>query len=190
MKPQCLAICCILALGMACFARSNYAVLVEESPAGAGEIEPGAGVHTFNVNETVTLTTVAMPGWRFVYWLGDVSNATANRTMLAVDGPKIVIAVFQRDEYELPSGDMAVSSGPESLTRRTDSISSGGFSGGGRGGGGDDSPTPPIPPEPPPEPVPEPQTFIIMAIGAYISFRKRLLINRHHRHRGPGPRNP
>jgi hypothetical protein len=51
--------------------------------------------------------------------------------MLAVDGPKTVIAVFQRDEYELPSGDMAVSSGPESLTRRTDSISSGGFSGGG-----------------------------------------------------------
>jgi hypothetical protein len=47
---------------MACFAQSNYAVLVEESPVGAGEIEPGAGVHMFNVNETVTLTTVAMPG--------------------------------------------------------------------------------------------------------------------------------
>jgi hypothetical protein len=156
------------------FAQSGYAVLVEESPVGAGEIKPGIGIHTFNINEKVTLTTIARPGWRFVYWLGDVSDPTANRTMFSVDGPKIIIAVFKRDEYELPGDSMTASSGPESLTRRADSISSGGFSGGGGGGGGDNPPSPP--PEPPPEPVPEPQTLIIMAVGIYIGRRKGLLI--------------
>ena len=201
MKPLGLTICCILALGMACFARSNYAVLVEESPVGAGEIKPGPGVHTFSVNETVTLTTVAKAGWHFIYWLGDVSDPTANCTMLAVDGPKIVIAVFEWDKYELPGDSAAVSSGPENLIRRVDII---GGSGGGGGGGGksDDSatssPSPELPssppPEPSPEPVPEPHTLIIMAAGAYIGCKKRFFgiprINQHHRHRGPGPRNP
>jgi hypothetical protein len=174
---------------MACFAQSNYAVLVEGSPVGAGEIEPGIGVHTFNVNETVTLATTARPGWHFVYWLGDVSDPTTNQTILAVDGPKIVIAVFERDEYELLGDGTAISSGPESLTRRADSI---GGSGGGGGGGGrkDDSPTLPLLSEPPPEPVPEPYTLIIMATGTCISCRRRFLINRYHRHQGPGPRNP
>ncbi len=188
MKLWSLTICCILALGTACFARSNYAVLLEESPVGAGEIKPGIGVHTFNMNEVITLTTVPKRGWRFVYWMGDVSNPTANKTMLSVDGPKIIIAVFQRDAYELPGNDdMAVGAGTERLTRRIDSIGgSGGVSGGG-GGKRDDSPMPLLTPAtpllllPPPDTVPEPQTFIIMTVGIYMSFRKRLLINRHRR---------
>ena len=197
MKSLGLVICCIFALCAVCFAQINYAVLVEESPVGAGEIKPGAGVHTFRPNEIVTLTTVPKVGWHFVYWLGDVSDPTANRTMLAVDGPKIIIAVFERDEYELLDDGMAVSSGPESLTGRVDNIGGSGISGGGgsRGGGGSGgsiaSGDDPIP-----EPVPEPHTFIILAAGTYICRKKRFferchpLINRYHPHRGPGPRNP
>lgn len=177
-------ICFVFLFCVRVFAQSDYAVLIQENPVGAGEIKPGIGVHTFNVNEVVTLTTIARPGWRFVYWLGEVSDPTANRTMLAVDGPKIIIAVFQRDEYELPGGDkMAVSNGNEIRTRRYDSISSGGFSGSG-------GYTPPShPPKNPPEPVPEPATIIFM-IGAYITYRKKFFVDKHHRHRGPGPRNP
>ncbi|MGB8226428.1 MAG: hypothetical protein WCE45_06140, partial [Sedimentisphaerales bacterium] len=67
MKHRQIIICFILLLGIKGFAQSNYAVLMEESPVGAGEMKPGMGVHTFNVDETVTLTTIARPGWRFVY---------------------------------------------------------------------------------------------------------------------------
>ena len=131
-------------------------------------------MHTFGVNEMVTLTTVPKAGYHFVYWLGDVSDPTANRTMLAVDGPKIIIAVFERNEYEkLDSSSMPISSGPESLTGRVDDI------GGGLGGGlskPDDTnhhPNEPPSDNPPPVPVPEPATMLLLCIGA--SF---LAINR------------
>ena len=96
MKLRILATICFLGFIGSVFGQGDYAVLVQESPVGAGEIKPGIGVHTFSINETVTLTTVPKPGYRFVYWLGDVSNPTTNRTMLAVDGPKIIIAVFEQ----------------------------------------------------------------------------------------------
>jgi hypothetical protein len=177
MKSSFLIICYIFILSVVCFARSDYAVLVDQSPVGAGEIKPGIGVHTFNADETVTLTAIARPGWRFVYWLGDVRDPTVNRTMLAVDGPKIVIAVFARDEFELPAAGVAISVGPEGLTRRFDNINSG-------GGGGSNPPSPPPTPPPTPPPIPEPQTLILMATGIYIICWKRFLINRRHRHQG------
>jgi hypothetical protein len=174
MKFLRLTICFILVLGLKTLANSNYAVLVEESPVGAGEIKPGLGVHNFGVNETVTLTTVANPGWKFVYWLGDVSDPTANRTMTSVDGPKIIIAVFQRDEYAMPGNNSSspASQGPSVLTRRYDAI------GGGGGGGGGSGP-PSDPPTPPPTPpiVPEPQTLVLLITGICF-LRKKLLMKR------------
>ncbi len=183
MKHLRITICFIFLFCIRCFAQSDYAVLVQESPVGAGEIQPGIGIHTFYADEIVTLTTIARPGWKFVYWLGEVSDPTANRTMIAVDGPKIIIAVFQRDEIELPGGDMPVGDGPATMTSRYDGFSSGGFSG---GGGGDDpppyyppDPPPYYPPEPPPDNpppvpgVPEPATVLLFGIGTWL-----LAINR------------
>ncbi|MDD5135330.1 MAG: PEP-CTERM sorting domain-containing protein [Phycisphaerae bacterium] len=168
MKIWILTICWLAVISATGFAQSGYAVLVEESPVGSGEITPGIGVHTFNANQTVTLTTVPKAGYHFVYWLGDVSDPTANRTTVSVDGPKIIIAVFERDQYELPGGDMGIGSGQEKLTRRIEGVSSGGSSG---ASGRYD---PPEPPPPQPEPVPEPQTMILLSTGAYMGLRKRL----------------
>jgi len=166
MKFLTFAICLTLAVCTTGFAGGNYAVLMQESPAGAGEIQPGIGVHTFGVNEKVTLNTVPKKGYKFVYWLGDVSDPTANRTTMSVDGPKIVIAVFERDAYNLPSASAAISQGPEGLTPRNDSI------------GGSFPSIPPDPPDEPddpddPPPVPEPGTMILLTSGAFI-LRKRL----------------
>jgi len=184
MKLFNLIVCFILILSATGFAR-DYAVLMQESPAGAGQIKPGIGVHTFKVNETVTLTTVPEPGWHFVYWLGDVFDPTANRTEVTVDGPKILIAVFRRDEYELPAGGSTpVSLGSSKLTRRVDSLGGGAVSGGGGGGDEPPGPTPyptPVPepvPEPPNDPppvpeIPEPATVLFLGMGAWL-----LTINR------------
>ncbi|MGA2915182.1 MAG: PEP-CTERM sorting domain-containing protein [Sedimentisphaerales bacterium] len=173
MKPSRIIICFIFLFAVRAFAQSDYAVLVQENPVGAGEIKPGIGVHTFNVNEVVTLTTVARPGWKFVYWLGEVSDPTANRTMLAVDGPKIIIAVFQRDEYELPGDDMSIGEGPATLTRRYDSISSGDSGSYTPPSNPPDNPPyypPDNPPDnPPPVPgVPEPATVLLLSLGTWL----------------------
>jgi hypothetical protein len=179
MRIWILTICWLAAIATTAFAQSGYAVLVEESPVGAGEIDPGIGIHTFSINQTVTLTTVPKAGYHFVYWLGDVSDPTANRTTIAVDGPKIIIAIFERNEYELPGDSMAVSSGPERLTRRPYESS------GIRSSGSiiqrnynspnypdnppDNEPDnpPPVPDNPPPVPeVPEPATILFLGLGA------------------------
>jgi hypothetical protein len=150
----------------------GYAVLIEQSPVDAGKITPQVGIYRAEQDEVITLRAIPKPGYRFVYWLGDVTDATANETTIFVDGPKIVMAVFERSEFELLL-EAGVVSGigrgglrpvPDFRPRR----------GGGGGSGGSD--VPPIePPEPPPgwqfpvpesdEEIPEPATVILIGLG-------------------------
>lgn len=71
-----------------------YDLVIQRSPADAGEVTPNTGAHRISANSNVTLTANAQPGYRFAYWLGDVSDPGAERTSIVVDGPKIVVAVF------------------------------------------------------------------------------------------------
>ena len=163
MKFYGIFIICLLGLLSTAFA-GNYAVLVQESPAGAGVVKPGIGVQNFGADEIITLTTVAKSGWKFVYWLGDVQDPTANRTKLNVDGPKIVIAVFERDEYALPDASPQISVGPAGTYPRSDAI-------GGSLGGGYTPPDTPDTPDTPEEPVPEPSTIFLLLAGS-LAFLK------------------
>lgn len=81
---------------------NGYAVLIEQSPIHAGTINPGLGIHKMAVGATITLTAMPKPGYRFLYWVGDVSNPASMATQMRVDAPKIVIAVYERDEFEIP----------------------------------------------------------------------------------------
>jgi hypothetical protein len=81
---------------------NGYAVLIEQSPIHAGTINPGLGVHKMAVGATLTLTAMPKPGYRFLYWLGDVSDPASMATQVRVDAPKIVIAVYERDDFEIP----------------------------------------------------------------------------------------
>lgn len=148
------------------YCQSNYAVLVQESPAGAGKINPGMGVHSFSANKTISLNAVPSPGWQFVYWLGSVSDPTRNNTTLAVNGPKIVIAVFERVAYKFGPKPGNPSVGPEISTPQFYSPNNS-YTGGGRY-------IPP--PPPPPPPIPEPATISMLAAGVFIlrnKMRKR-----------------
>jgi hypothetical protein len=158
------------------YAQNSYDVYMQESPPGSGSITPGIGMHTFKDSENVTLTTAPKAGYHFVGWLGDVHDPAANRTSLVVDGPKIIIAVFERDEYEFQEDNPQICLGPEALYPRSDS-----YTNSNSVGDADhshhhhhDNPDephnddPPVPPE-----VPEPTTMILLGLGAWFMQSKR-----------------
>lgn len=164
-------------------------LLLQQAPAGGGSVTPGTGIHHFGQNTEVTLTAVPKPGYQFVYWLGNVSDPTSTKTVAYMDAPKIIIAVFERSEYDL----LTIEEGPAL------SFGSGGLlphaadyartGGGGSGGVRRSSPSRPRQPEPPepeenfpvpektpdfpvPE-LPEPATIIILGAGAVLLLRQK-----------------
>ena len=84
----------------------GYALMIEQSPVDAGKITPHVGIHRVKLNEVVVLKAIPKPGYRFIYWLGDVTDVATNETTIVVGAPKIVIAVFERTEFDLPEFDV------------------------------------------------------------------------------------
>ena len=91
----------------------GYALIIQQSPADAGRVTPNVGVHRPQMNEIVTIQAIPKPGYRFIYWMGDVLNPTANRTTVSIDAPKLIIAVFEREEFELLSRSNASTGGSQ-----------------------------------------------------------------------------
>ena len=91
---------------MLCLAWPDYshaadtAIMLQQTPVNGGNVEPGVGIHRYGQNSSVTLKAVPQPGYEFVYWIGDVSDPTSSSTTTYSDAPKIIIAVFERSEYD------------------------------------------------------------------------------------------
>ncbi len=79
---------------------ADVALLLQQAPLEGGIITPSRGVHFFALNSEIVLTAIPNPGYKFIYWLGDVGNPTANRTITYLNKPKIIIAVFEPVEYD------------------------------------------------------------------------------------------
>jgi len=168
---------------------TDTALLLQQTPPGGGRITPSIGVHQFELNTDVTLTAVPKPGYQFVYWLGDVSDPTTHSTIVHLDAPKIIIAVFEQVEYRLP----------EEIERPTSSSGMGGLRGhagdysGGGGGGGlvkprevkrhrkppeepeEEEPDFPVPDQNADFPVPaipEPATVVLLGLGSLLVFTR------------------
>lgn len=162
----------------------GIALLLQQTPAGGGTIAPEVGLHHFDLNANVTLTATAKPGYQFVCWIGDVSETTASKTITYTDAPKIIVAVFERSEYDFQITEEPVSntSGIGGLRASpADYARGGGGGGGGKRRGSKESPKQPpgefpVPKEkaafPVPE-VPEPATIILLGAGTALLLRRR-----------------
>ncbi len=158
-------------------------LLLQQIPANSGTITPGEGVHYLQQNTSVTLTAVPRAGYQFIYWLGDVREPTSNRTTTYLDAPKIVVAVFERTDFELEGVAEMAQSIPGGrwggLRRSAADYSRQGYSGGGRAKPGERrAPSKPPEPEPPlpqeiPVPIPEPATVVLLAVGSFLAFAGR-----------------
>lgn len=171
------------------FSQSGYVLLVQQTPVDGGTVTPQPGIHSYGVNEAVIITATSAVGYQFLYWLGDVSEPGSITTTVVLDGPKIIVAVFERVEY----GDLVLD---EDEAPRA-SLGRGGllpavrnFRIGGGGGGGAFHPGPePFTPvtrnveitEEPiaeeedefPVPIPEPSTLALLAAMAPLILSRR-----------------
>jgi hypothetical protein len=92
---------------------SSVTLLLQQTPTQGGIITPNTGIYHYAPDSEVTLTAVPKDGYRFTYWLGDVSNPTASFTVVHLNEPKVVVAVFEPTNYDTldVSGSLATSGG-------------------------------------------------------------------------------
>ncbi|MHC4243158.1 MAG: InlB B-repeat-containing protein [Planctomycetota bacterium] len=90
---------------------SDVALLLQQTPNKGGAITPNAGVYHFEQNSEVTLTAAPKPGYQFAYWIGDVSDPSSISTIVYLDKPKIIIAVFEQGGYGVPEVEKGIASG-------------------------------------------------------------------------------
>ncbi len=150
---------------------SDISLFVQQTPDAGGATNPVSGIYHFAQNSEVTLTATASPGFKFVYWLGDVSNPEANNTIVHLDEPKIVIAVFEQADPSFSGGGMPGGGGGLTTTGGNLSMPGGLSSTTGAkpqtrtvaySPSGNNSPE-----------VPEPATGLLLALGSVLFFKNR-----------------
>ena len=105
-KVHVTAACCLTILlaglsGQACADAGNTALLVRVIPDDGGTLNISTGLHMYDRDAEVTLKAAPRPGYQFVCWQGAVSEAASSSTLVFLDTPKIVIAVFERSKFDL-----------------------------------------------------------------------------------------
>lgn len=156
-------------------------LLLNQTPAKAGEISPGAGIHHFKPGSEIVLTANPKPGYQFVHWLGDVSDATASKTVVYLNKPKVIVAVFEQTEYG--SKDILPGAGGGGggglMPTAMNFFPQGGISAGGGGGGGKPQSGPVVFNNKTTPEVPEPATGVLMVVGGLLAFARRRAGKRH-----------
>jgi len=161
---------------------NGYALLVQQSPVDGGTVNPQSGVYRVAEGGTMILMATPRPGYRFLYWLGDVADPGSLSTQVQLDAPKVVVAVYEREAFEelLDAGSQrSVGGGLHGST---------GFFGGQSGFSGGSYPqrsySPPAyqPPDipqdnpktvGPSEEIPEPTTICLLGLGGLVLRKKR-----------------
>jgi hypothetical protein len=154
----------------------DIVLLLEQTPVKGGEITPVAGVHHFKPGTEVMLTAVPKPGYKFIHWLGEVSDATASSTVVYINKPKVIIAVFEQAEHGISADGDGLSAGGgggqgSMFPTALDLSRPGGFSGGSEKA----KPQKQIyfvkEKKPTPE-VPEPATGLLLVLGSLFTLKR------------------
>lgn len=161
-------------LALAARARADavaFDLLIDRSPADGGRVTPDSGTHRFSANSTVSLRADPQPGYQFAYWLGDVSDPTAEQTTVLLNQSKVVVAVFhpeprRRINDQTGSG----GGGGDNLTLTALDLSTPGWT---SPGGGSRTHTEIIPIFVGPIPTPEPGTIALLALGPLLLRARR-----------------
>jgi len=166
-----LAATIIVAPGAAYGRTGDVMLLLEQSPVKGGEITPVAGMYHFEPGSQVSLTAVPKPGYQFLYWLGDVSDPAAASTVVHLDKPKIIVAVFENTGRILGKGVPAGGGGGGALFPTPAGL---------KWPGGLNASSSTRPPTKPHayviegnEPVPEPATGALLLVGGLLALRRR-----------------
>jgi hypothetical protein len=172
---------------------TEVSMILRQSPARGGVLRPEPGQHYYGANSQVFLAATANPGYEFICWLGDVGDPKANRTVVHLDQPKIIIALFERVEHntlfksEGSSGGIPITRGSligaadySWATQSTAQAAGAGSAEIRYEASAPSTPAEPAEPGPPvPEPpIPEPATAVLLLAGGWFAFARHR-INRH-----------
>ena len=156
------------------FSQSNkYTLLVQQTPSDGGQVTPLAGSYKYDPGTEITLTAKPNNGYEFAYWLGDVSNQQASSTIVLLNKPKIIIAVFQPIQNNLNvSGDIGGGGAISGLVSNPVTIGQpASLSSGGAGKPQQQKVYAPAGENPPV--VPEPATGVLLTLGSILTFTKK-----------------
>lgn len=153
---------------------ADVTLFIQQTPAQGGTIIPSAGIHHFAPNSQVALTAVPQPAYQFIYWLGDVSDPTASSTTVFLDGPKVVLAVFEPLEPQYYVQGRSGRGGGGTIAAVADFGQHGWMEAHSRTIIEQSSPSTP---QAPAADVPEPATLMLLSLGAII-FGRRIRASR------------
>jgi hypothetical protein len=153
----------------------DVALLLQQSPSKGGAITPTAGVHHFELNSEITLTAEPKPGYQFLYWLGDVSDPAATKTVVYLDKPKIVIAIFEQTENGTLVEEVGLSLGGGGAggSGLVNTVANFGYTGGMSSGAGGRAKSPKVVYVKNIEAIPEPATGVLLLLGSLFAFARR-----------------
>lgn len=153
----------------------DVALLLQQTPSKGGAITPIAGVHHFELNSEITLTAAPKPGYQFLYWLGDVSDPAATKTVVYLDKPKIVIAIFEQTENGTLVEEVGLSFGGGGAggSGLVNTVANFGYTGGMSSGAGGRAKSPKVVYVKNIEAIPEPATCILLVLGSLFAFARR-----------------
>ncbi len=148
-------------------------LVLGQSPADGGIVTPGTGVHRFLTDETIAITAIPQEGYRFSYWLGDVTDPSSSSTQIHLNNSKAVMAVYEHVAGNSGENDYAAGGGamgPGRIIPTRADFFMNGFSA--PGGSARPQGTRPVSRHTAvPEPVPEPATFILLGVGSMLFAR-------------------
>jgi len=154
----------------------DVALLLQQTPSKGGAITPIAGIHHFELNSQVTLTAAPKPGYQFLYWLGDVSDPGATSTVVYLDKPKIIIAIFGRTENGTLVEEEGLSfggGGGAGGSGLVNTVANFGYTGGMSSGTGGKAKSPKVIYVKNIEVIPEPATVVLLLLGSLFAFARR-----------------